>query len=266
MADGMNDMWQGGRYPLADRDAEDQRVLAYWAWLEHQRQQGQEGGSSQFRGDGVRLATSADGRAWVELASADQADFEALHMDHSIGHSWDKYSGLGRIVSLRSLEGLPEATILVAGTAVVHAREFRNTRLSDANEAALHLLAAEMGWTIKPDRHAFDVLYDPEAPNTRIVYILRAQDGTKSFGQATFAGRLSDADVNDIARVLEDGKRLMPGWIGLPSLGDADAEHELACIRDTRDQATVPVHVNLMLADLVAASARQDRLSSNPTP
>ena len=134
--------WDEGRRPLAD-EAED--AARRGRYLEWSNRFGPELGPDTA----PRVGESPDGRAWHLLGDAAQADFEAFHMQHSIGYNWDHYSGFGEIYSLRS-GGIPEATLLVAGGTVVHARRRENAPLEPADLAAVRALAEARGRAVAP--------------------------------------------------------------------------------------------------------------------
>jgi hypothetical protein len=215
------DGWNGGRRPLEDDAAEAARTAAYWDWL----------ASAAVGDDAPVVAWAGLGWRWARLTTPAQADYEARHMRHSIGHSWDKYSSFGELYSLRGPDDLPEATVLVSGGRVVHAREHENARLSPPNAAALESLAARMGWEIVPEPTPFDVLRDDGSPNTRLRYLHRGRDG-KAFGEAVFAGRLDAAQMEDLFRCLGGG--FSPADAGLRDLrADPadDAPHEVLSVK-----------------------------------
>lgn len=224
--------WNDARSPLQDPAAEADRTAAYWAWID----------DAEVQGATPPVATASNGGHWAQLLSADDADFEAAHMRHSIGHSWAKYSTMGEIYSLRSPQGIPEATVLVAGGVVIHAREHRNARLSSENMRALEDFATESGWAIKPDTLPFDVLQDEQAPNTKFVYLLRGGGNAKLFSEAVVAGHLTDRQIASMAEAMGAENRFVPSDIGLPGLdggGNSDcAAHELLAIRFTSEPPT----------------------------
>ena len=222
--------WTGGRMPLQDTAAEAARTSAYWAWS----------GTRQLPPSKAPVTADAEGGgSWVRLMDGADADWEAAHMQHSIGHSWDRYSGLGTIYSLRSEDGLPQATVLVDHEGcVVHAREHENARLSPEHAMALRAIARYMNWTIRPEDHEFDVLREDGAPNTRFRYMLRDSSGHKSCAQFVAAGRLSGAQVAGLSRSLQHGCLFMPGWVGEKELGDDGMMHTLMSVRDVHDEPT----------------------------
>lgn len=226
--------WTAGRQPLADEAQESARTTAYWEWLDAAR--------LSFVDTAERVSGASRGGSWAKLDGPQDADYEASHMRHSIGHSWSKYSGFGDIYSLRSADGLPQATVLVSAGSVVHAREHENARLSSDNEADLAAFAASMGWAIKPDPMAFDVLaWDAGAPNTRLAYLHRAEDGTKTFGNVVLQGRVSEDRFVVIEAALRGGKCFDPRDVGLASLAGPveGSEHELMSFRYVWDDPTI---------------------------
>lgn len=219
--------WTGGREPLANPDAESARVVAYWAWLQ----------GAEVRPGAARAVPATNGGHWVALDSPADADFEARHMRHSIGHSWDKYSSLGHVISLRDIHGKPQATILVAGDVVVHAREQENARLSVDNMRALNAFAAVRGLTVKDDTLPFDS-WDGDAPNTELRFLHRSHDNHKEFARVVFEGRLTTTEIMEIANS-SSGRSILPEPLGLPDLrggNTADLEtawHEIQAIGAT---------------------------------
>lgn len=181
--------WGGHREPLADETAETARKEAYWAWLDELPLTGAGG---EFVADGV----SGDAH-WRRLMSADDADYEAREMRHSIGHSWGVYGEMGEVFSLRDAENVPQATVLVVDGAVVHAREHQNARLSPENRAELVAFAQSRGWDITPDKYRFEAMRDeaPEAANTRLTLLHRGAGGEKIFFSAVVSGRFTEEDA-----------------------------------------------------------------------
>jgi len=136
--DGFPNPWTEDRRPLPDEPDDAARRARYWDWSNAV--------GPDLPADAAPLvATAPDGRGWHRLEDAAQADFEAFHMQHSIGYNWDHYSGMGEIRSLRA-GGVPQVTILVAGGTVVHARRPRNEPLEPADLVALRALADAEGW------------------------------------------------------------------------------------------------------------------------
>lgn len=233
----------GGRMPLADPEAEAARTALYWAWLEQHQ--------SDRRHAGRTVHEFADGGHVALLSEAQEADHEAARMRHSIGHSWTKYSAMGAIYGLRSASGESQATLLVIpprpgldpegsrGT-VVHAREHRNARLSPANQMRLEDFAAVMRFEIRPDRLPFEVLGEPDAPNTRLEYLFREASGEKRFGLAVFAGRLDEGQIEDLASGLHETRFFDPAAVGLPCLREGEPDrpgmdHEILSVRGVFD-------------------------------
>lgn len=169
----------GTRVPLDDPEAEEIRKEAYWRRLDAD---GPPIDRARTIGEG------ADGWRWVVLADAADADFEAYHMRHSVGHSWGRYSAFGTIFGLRSPDGIPKATVLMAGNAAVHAREERNARLSPENEARLEAFAAAGGWTVRKDELPFEAFDGPGA-NTLVRFLVRDVSNRKTHGVAVMPGR-----------------------------------------------------------------------------
>lgn len=181
----MSTPWTGPRAPYADPVEEAARTEAYWVWLDEQPAQ---------IGDAANFA-DADyrGGRWRQITTSDEADYEARAMRHSIGHSWDKYSGFGDIYSFRNADDVPQMTILVADGVVVHAREHRNARLSKQNRETLMIRAEDMGWDVKPDRFRFEVMTDEDAKanNTRVVFVQRGESNAKTFFTIVVRGRFT---------------------------------------------------------------------------
>ena len=228
--------WPGGRIPLADEAAEAMRTNSYWAWLTER---------ADHIADAARPVVKMDEGHWALLQNGADADYEALHLRHSIGHSWGKYSTFGDIFSLRDGDNRPQATVLVADKVVVHAREAENARLSVANEAALQAFTEVMGFSIKADPLPFDMLKTPDdqadrLTNTRMRYLHRADDNTKTIGSVVLEGRLSDRQINALASGLKDGRVFLPNRVGLDPLASASGTpHELLSIKFVEDAPTV---------------------------
>jgi hypothetical protein len=138
--DGFATGWDEDRRPMPDEGDDALRRARYWQWSERF-------GPDLGPDDAPRIAAASDGRSWHRLLDEGHADFEAFHMRHSIGYNWDHYSGMGEILSLRA-DGVPQATVLVAGGVVVHARRPANAPLEPSDLAMLVDLAAAEGWRI----------------------------------------------------------------------------------------------------------------------
>lgn len=228
--------WDGPRKPFEDEAAETARKEAYWAWLDEAALTGPGG---EFVADGV----SGDAH-WRRLMSADDADYEAREMRHSIGHGWGVYGGMGEVFSLRDAENAPQATVLVVGGVVVHAREHQNSRLSPESRAELGALAQARGWDIRPDKYRFEVMAEeaPEAVNTRITLLHRGAGGEKLFFSAVVSGRFTEEDAaavhetfgpDELAAPLISAKDL-PGGLLPP---EAAGALEIVSLRHTAEAA-----------------------------
>jgi hypothetical protein len=229
------------RRPLQDADSEALRTDGYWdgywAWLD----------ATRIVGDSASaVLDDAEGAGrWCRLRDSADADYEAFHMRHSIGHSWDKYATFGDVFSLRSANGIPAATVLVASGAAVHAREQDNARLSPANAAALARFAEAAGFVVRPDDLPFDVLWDEAAPNLRFRYVSRDAENRKEFGDVVLEGRLSREEVEGMARTLSRQGTFVPSAVGLPDLGRGRG-HEILSISFVSGPATHGLARDLM--------------------
>jgi hypothetical protein len=238
--------WTQGRSPLEDAAAEDARVDAYWQWLEASTGRDSHGA---FAGYAIHAPL-----LWRKLETADQADHEAWHMRHSIGHSWDKYSALGDIYSLRSEGDTPEATVLVIEGLVVHAREHRNARLSPENQAHLLDFCRLKGFKHQPDDLPFDFHENDGCPNTMLRALRRPPGGGKEFHEVVFAGRANRQQVEDLVLAMIS-EIIVPAGSCLPvSFGDL----ELALVRHVDVPADQDRDIDELFEDMIeAAKARQ---------
>lgn len=211
--------WTEARRPAEDPREEERRKAAYWDWLSRT--------AATLTARGAAVAPATHG-SWHRLTSPQDADFEAVHMQHSIGHSWDLYSGFGDLYSLRDADGIPQATVLVSDGVVVHAREQQNARLSPENLAELRAFAAERGWAVKPDPLRFDTLFGNDGPNTRVTLVERRPEG-KRFLAFTVAGRMSPEQAREVhdafgadpdapATVSAQDVPVLPDWDGAGTL------------------------------------------------
>lgn len=242
------------RVPLDCRKAEEARTTAYWRWLE--------GVPAAVCGKGRHISNISDGGHWSLLETASDADFEALHMRHSIGHSWEKYSGVGYIYSLRSAYGIPQATILVKDDAVVHAREHENARLSEANMHALETLAAEMGWIVIVEGRVFDSHEDGDATATRIRYLKRYGTNEKTFATVVLDGRLNEKQINDVSRAVGNHNEFDPDIYGFERLAEGQgADHEIQSVCLVCDAPTIDMSADAFHAAALAYMESNSRLS-----
>lgn len=242
--------WNGPRVPLSDEVDENERKAAYWAYLDAAAAEGAVVDSASH------VADAAEGGHWVRLVSAADADFEALHMRHSIGHSFGKYGAFGEIFSLRSADGLPQATVLFSGGEAVHAREHQNARLSDGNMAELAAFAASMGMTVRAEP-SFDLLaWDEAAANTRLDYLHRGPDGIKTFGSVVIAGRATEGMATDLAAALPGGRRFLPEAVGMTDLraSGGDPLHEIVALRHVRDEPTCELDIERLQIAMARAA------------
>jgi hypothetical protein len=254
------------RQPLSDWTSESARTQAYWSWLEAK--------AASVRDGSLDVAHAFGGGRWVRLSSAGDADYEAKHIRHSIGHSWDRYSKIGEIYSLRDEDNLPLATVLVQDVAgakvVVHAREHENARLSVANMAALEAFAESRDYRISQEPLPFD-FFDDDGPSTAVKYFHRAPDGAKTFSTVVLGGRLTRQQATQMAATLADGRLFDPRRVGLASLrhgtGHDPADHEIVTVFHTQAPPT-----GLMTGDALhaawSAAAQADwfRTQGHPKP
>ena len=117
--------WDEPRIPLADEWADEERRSRYWDWSN-------QAGPSLPEGGTIARVRLADGGSCVRIGNHVQADYEAFHMQHSIGYNFDHYAALGDIYSLRNADNVPQMTFLVAGNQIVHARAPANGPVTDA--------------------------------------------------------------------------------------------------------------------------------------
>jgi hypothetical protein len=246
--------WTQGRIPFADSEAETSRVDAYWQWLEASQERDPQ---ASFAGYAVNAPL-----LWRKIDTAAQADYEAWHMLHSIGHSWDKYSSLGDIYSLRSGDDEPEATVLVADGVVVHAREHRNARLSPENCSHLLDFCQLKGFVIKPDALPFDFHENDGCPNTMLRALRRPPEGGKEFHEVVFAGRATKDQVEDLVRAL-DSETMVPAGSCLP---ESCGELEVVVLRHVDTPATADRDTNALFEEMIdAVSARQIDIDEEPS-
>ena len=245
--------WTQGRIPFADSEAETSRVDAYWQWLEASQERDPQ---ASFAGYAVNAPL-----LWRKIDTAAQADYEAWHMLHSIGHSWDKYSSLGDIYSLRSGDDEPEATVLVADGVVVHAREHRNARLSPENCSHLLDFCQLKGFVIKPDALPFDFHQNDGCPNTMLRALRRPPAGGKEFHEVVFAGRATEGQVEDLVRAMDVEVTVPAGCCLSESCGDI----ELILLRHVDAPADQSRDVDEVFNDMIMA-ARERQISFSDEP
>lgn len=238
--------WTQGRSPVDNPEAETARVDAYWQWLGAST-----GGDRRaaFAGYAVNAPL-----LWRKIETPAQADYEAWFMHHSIGHSWDKYSALGDIYSLRSGDDKTEATVLVADGVVIHAREHRNARLSPENRTHLLDFCQLKGFDIKPDDLPFDFHQNDGCPNTMLRMLRRLPVGEKEFHEVVFSGRAAQDQIEALVRAL-DIEMTAPAGSCLPeSYGDL----EFVVIRHVDTPADQERDIDALFDDMIeAAKARQ---------
>lgn len=228
------------RLPLAELGDESARTQGYWDWLE-----------AKGAIDGSKMLERLSNRSeWRELRSASDADFEAFTMRHSIGHSWDRYSAMGRILSFRNPAGKPEFTALLADGVFVHVREHRNARLANVNRTALDEFAERNCLEVAPEQPGFDCFDRGEGSNTRIRYLQRECDNSKKFGELVVEGRLHEDAIRRIRDTTDERGSFDAGRGGLPLLSEAPEGYELLCI-DFVD--SVPGHPLLAAAAFALA-------------
>jgi len=96
--------------------------------------------------------------------------------------------------------------------------------------------------------------------NTLLEYLYRDASNYKQHGSVVLQGTISPKDIRPL---LIDGEYFIPSQVGLPDLqhkfrdqgvdyptGDDHAWHEIASMRPTRKQATLPLHRKEFLARL----------------
>ena len=182
-------------------------------------------------------------------------------MRHSIGHSWDKYSALGDIYSLRSGDDAPEATVLVADGVVVHAREHRNARLSPENMTHLLDFCSLKGFKHKPDALPFDFHENEGCPNTMLRALQRPPRGGKEFHEVVFPGRVTQEQVEELVRALDIEMTVPAGSCLSESYGDI----ELILLRHVDAPADQSRDVDEVFDDMImAAKERQISFSDEP--
>jgi hypothetical protein len=229
---------QTPRHPLDDEKAEKARTEAYWAALDR----------SPPGGDcAERIGDASEGRFWVRLATSADADYEAYRMRHSIGHSFDRYAAFGTLLSLRSPENVPLMTVLVSGNRAIHYREERNSRPCAAHLADLERFMALTGGSVAPEDGAFDD-FDGEGRNTRLAWVRRGGDGSKTFGEVVLRGRHSRA-------VLRNEDAAFPAALIYPEAEDDDTL-EIVCLSPTDDPATTRLATGTFAAALGTAPNR----------
>ena len=245
--------WTQGRIPFADSEAETSRVDAYWQWLEASQERDPQ---ASFAGYAVNAPL-----LWRKIDTAAQADHEAWHMRHSIGHSWDKYSAMGDIYSLRSDGDTPEATVLVVERLVVHAREHRNARLSPDNKTHLLDFCRLKGFDIKPNALPFDFHENVGCTNTMLRALRRQPDGSKHFHEVVYSGRATESQVEDLIKAM-DIEMTVPAGSCLPeSYGDL----ELVLIRHVDTPADQDRDIDEPFEDMIEATkARQIFFDAGP--
>lgn len=187
--------WTGGRSRLADRNAEEARREAYWAWVRNTPGAGDPGG--EF----VTYVPNAP-FWWRHLRTATQADHEARALEHSIGHDWEDYSAMGQIYSLRGKNEEPLATVLVADREIIHVRERRNARPGPETTAAVACLAGAKDLEIRPEPLAFDLGEGDLGPATEITFVKRS-GLEKTFETRVFEGQLSWSEAELISGLLQ---------------------------------------------------------------
>lgn len=214
------DAWHGGRIPHDDPTREAARTQVYWSWLD----------SQPVRPTDARVLAQDGALTWIALISSDQADFEASHMRHSIGHSFGKYSAMGRLYSLRAPGGAPVATVLEVSGRIVHAREHHNARLGVEAQSCLERFAGRMGFEILQDKLPFDVRPDNAMPNTELRLCQREGLQAKAVAQLVLPGVLDAEEAEVLAQRL-GGNCLDLEGAGLRSLvGLSGAEVEIIAL------------------------------------
>lgn len=134
--------WDEQRYPLPDEMADAERRARYWEWSAV--------GMFEDVGTTPVMDAGSTGR-WVEIVDSRGADFEAFHLQHSIGYNWHHYSSMGRLLSLRGGDdGIPRITVLVANGTIVHARGLENQALDPDQLRTLSLMASHEGLEMLP--------------------------------------------------------------------------------------------------------------------
>ena len=130
-------LWDEARRPLASWPDELERNARYWEWLD----------ANPPPEVPLRRLGEFENKVALEIDGPAAADFEAFHMRHSIGYSWDHYSAQGRIISFRDTEGLPDFTALVEDGVVIHARGQDNASLTSDQVDSLDAACEALGWS-----------------------------------------------------------------------------------------------------------------------
>ncbi len=220
------------RTPVEDGQYENERTVAYWNWLES--------AYDNCTSNSEPIALDHTGLELHQLKNDHDADFEAIYMSHSIGHSWGKYSALGDIYSIREPYGRPLVTLLVIDGVVVHAREDHNAALSEKNQGTLTRFADSQEWQIRAEPPFLVSLSDEQ--NTAINYCFREADSNrKYFGRVVFSGRPSQealkAKLSEFPTCVIDLK----SW-GLTPLSPTNpGRYELLSIQSTDEPADEPL-------------------------
>lgn len=221
------------RFPLDNEEDEKQRVLDYWDWL---KQQDIEDTSIKIDSVWHELKTSNDAD-WHELKTPNDADYEAKYMDHSIGHSWDKYSQYGRLFSLRDNNNIPVVTALLShDNKFIHYKEYANARLSTKNMLALQKFAEDNNFGITPEKYAIDI-FIKNGNNTSITYLTRDdQDKVFHINKEIFQGVVPFEKIIKLLDKLK-GNQFNPLNFELPKLDNQ--KHEISCIATTFNEPTI---------------------------
>lgn len=167
-----------------------------------------------------------------KLNTADDADYEAAFMQHSIGHSWDKYSKFGNIYSIRDNENIPLVTVLVSDNYAIHYREENNARLSIQNKNLLQQFANMLGFKIKEEDN-IDIFSNENSQNIKIIYLLRSTDNVKQFKEITLNGSFSNEQTSNLKFYFNnfpDEANIVSSQ--LLEIDSEDKKFEISCITD----------------------------------
>ena len=209
----LNKPFPYGRFPYLQE--EEDRVELYWSWLEENR--------DVIKDTSTSLLSTEQGQSLVALKTLEQADYEALHMQHSIGYNFTHYSGFGDLYSIRSPENTPLVTLLVSKGNIIHYKEEQNASLSEKNLEILKDIADKMGWMIPSSSldYSFD-FFKNAGSNTKIAYFFRDPDtNEKTFSQFYLKGLIDFKQVEDINNL---GGGFLPENLSLSGFDNQNVE------------------------------------------
>ena len=219
------------RFPENNSEKENKRKTQYWKYLK------------QAKLNDNSIETKVKG--WKQLLTENDADYEASFMQHSIGHSWLKYSSIGNIFSLRDKNNIPQVTILVKDNKIIHAREEKNIRLSKENIISLNNFAKQMNYQISLEAYEFDFFLNDDDINTKIIYLLR-KDNKNHIYSIILDGQLNENDIHIIHENLHNGKYFFPNDLSLPSISGNNEEHEILLIENTMEEPKMELFHNVL--------------------